>query len=213
VAAPVHIQSGALALLDEPGELAHAVPSVAFGEGRIVGPPCAGAGWRARGATRDVGRHQCDGSGTTMRKLQQRFQKSCNTTPQPAAASPCECRGGSTSQDRGDNSGARRRRRTAVGFPPRPGLFGWPEFEHLLRRHRDDTSRRRATSVASLVHNCVGMQKRRPSGGPAFGRPPRRIASDRRAVLALWYLAAYLLIVYAAIRWGHPPGSQYPGSD
>jgi len=37
------------------------------------------------------------------------------------AASPCECRGGSTSQDRRDSSGARRRRPTAVGFAPRPG--------------------------------------------------------------------------------------------
>ncbi len=72
---------------------------------------------------------------------------------------------------------------------------------------------RRATSVSSLVHTFVVMNKRRLSGDPTVERSPRRIASDRRVVVALWSLAAYLLIVYAAIRWGHPSDARYPGSD
>jgi len=32
----------------------------------------------------------------------------------------------------------------------------------------------------------------------------KRFASDRRLIAALWLLATYLLVLYAAIRWGHP---------
>jgi hypothetical protein len=35
----------------------------------------------------------------------------------------------------------------------------------------------------------------------------------RRLVLALWLLAAYLLILYGALRWGNPSPDRYPESD
>jgi len=41
----------------------------------------------------------------------------------------------------------------------------------------------------------------------------KSLASDRRLVLALWLLTAYLLILYAATRWGHGSPDRYPGSD
>jgi hypothetical protein len=37
--------------------------------------------------------------------------------------------------------------------------------------------------------------------------------SHRQLVLALWLLTAYLLILYAALRWGHPSRNRYLGSD
>jgi hypothetical protein len=40
-----------------------------------------------------------------------------------------------------------------------------------------------------------------------------RIAGSRRLVRGLWLLVAYLLILYAALHWGHGPIGTYPGSD
>jgi hypothetical protein len=41
----------------------------------------------------------------------------------------------------------------------------------------------------------------------------RTLAFDRRLVLCLWVLAAYLLVLYAAVRWGAGSTDRYPGSD
>jgi hypothetical protein len=41
----------------------------------------------------------------------------------------------------------------------------------------------------------------------------KKLASDRRLVLSLWLLTAYLLILYAALRWGHGTPDRYPSSD
>jgi hypothetical protein len=42
----------------------------------------------------------------------------------------------------------------------------------------------------------------------------RKLPWNQRVVLVLWLLAAYLLILYASIRWGHtPPNARMPGSD
>src|SRR5439155_148531 len=59
----------------------------------------------------------------------------------------------------------------------------------------------------------VAMHNGRPSRSSAVRRFPPAIASDRRFVFELWLLVAYLLIVYASIRWGHPSRAGYPGSD
>jgi hypothetical protein len=38
------------------------------------------------------------------------------------------------------------------------------------------------------------------------------LASQPRFVRALWTLVAYLLLLYAALRWGHTSPDRYPGS-
>jgi hypothetical protein len=35
----------------------------------------------------------------------------------------------------------------------------------------------------------------------------------RRVAFSLWALVLYLLLLYAAIRWGHGSPQRYPGSD
>jgi hypothetical protein len=41
----------------------------------------------------------------------------------------------------------------------------------------------------------------------------RMLFPQRRFVGALWILVAYLLILYVAIKWGHPTAERFPGSD
>jgi len=40
-----------------------------------------------------------------------------------------------------------------------------------------------------------------------------KLASSRQLVRGLWLLVAYLIILYAALRWGHGPVDTYPGGD
>jgi len=35
----------------------------------------------------------------------------------------------------------------------------------------------------------------------------------RPATIALWVLVVYLLLLWAAIRWGHASPDRFPGSD
>ncbi len=41
----------------------------------------------------------------------------------------------------------------------------------------------------------------------------RKFAWNRQLVVELWLLVAYLLVLYAALRWGAGSPDRYPGSD
>jgi hypothetical protein len=61
------------------------------------------------------------------------------------------------------------------------------------------------------------MSTRRENQPGDDGPRPRSLKTpgrNRRVVVGLWYLAVYLALVYAAVRWGHRHGTtRFPGSD
>jgi len=40
-----------------------------------------------------------------------------------------------------------------------------------------------------------------------------KLTSNRKLLLTLWALVAYLLVLYAALRWSTGSSARYPGSD
>ena len=53
----------------------------------------------------------------------------------------------------------------------------------------------------------------RASSPVSFAMPRKLASEDRRLIVALWLLAAYLLVLYAAVRWRHASPARFPGSD
>ena len=57
-------------------------------------------------------------------------------------------------------------------------------------------------------------RENRPRGDSLERRSLKTLAWNRRVVVGLWYLAVYLVLLYAAVRWGQRDGtSRFPGSD